>query len=97
MIEPKPRSESTSTNSKKDEENKGITGKILTAKQSLKADKTSLILTEMNVTKKWTELKEAWTKEKENLNQNCSTCTSCFMLRSRGVLTLHYICANNKK
>jgi hypothetical protein len=30
----------------------------------MKADKTSLILTEMNVTKKWTELKEAWMREK---------------------------------
>jgi len=46
----------------------------------------------MNVTKKWTELKEAWMKEKENLNQNqgqnCSTCTLLLMLRFRGALTL---------
>jgi hypothetical protein len=61
MIESKPRSESV--NSRKAEE-RPITGKILTAKQSMKADKTSLILTEMNVTKKWTELKEAWMREK---------------------------------
>ena len=60
MIEPKPRAESA--NSRKGDENKGITGKILTAKQSLKADKNSMILTEMNVTKKWTDLKEAWTR-----------------------------------
>jgi hypothetical protein len=55
LLEPKPRSEST--NSRKGEESKGITGKILTAKQAIKADKASAILTEMNVTKKWTELK----------------------------------------
>ena len=58
MIELKQRSEST--NSRKADDGKGITGKILTAKQSIKSDKNSLILTEMNVTKKWTELKEAW-------------------------------------
>lgn len=55
MLESKQRSESA--NSRKGEDGKGITGKILTAKQSIKADKASLILTEMNVTKKWTELK----------------------------------------
>ena len=56
MIELKQRSEST--NSRKAEEGKGsISGKILTAKQAIKAEKNSHILTEMNVTKKWTELK----------------------------------------
>lgn len=62
MIESKQRPQSA--NSRKSDENKGISGKILTAKQSIKADKNSHILTEMNVTKKWTELKEAWMKEK---------------------------------
>ncbi len=56
MIETKQRSEST--NSRKGEDGKGdgkgITGKILMAKQSIKSDKNSMILTEMNVTKKWT-------------------------------------------
>ena len=61
MIELKQRSESA--NSRKAEDGKGsISGKILTAKQSIKAEKNSHILTEMNVTKKWTELKEAWIK-----------------------------------
>lgn len=56
MIDPKPRSDSV--NSRKGEESaKNITGKILVAKQIIRADKTSSILTEMNVTKKWTELK----------------------------------------
>lgn len=43
---------------------KGLTGKILVAKQVVKAEKASSILTEMNVTKKWNELREAWMKEK---------------------------------
>lgn len=47
MIEPKQRSEST--NSRKGEEGKadgkGITGKILMAKQSIKSEKNSMILT----------------------------------------------------
>ena len=89
MIESKPRSESTNSRKGEDSRN-GITGKILTAKQSMKAEKNSLILTEMNVTKKWTDLKEAWVKEKENLHQNATTCTSFVILRFRGALTLHF-------
>jgi hypothetical protein len=33
---------------------KSISGKIMNAKQVVKADKNSSILSEMNVTKKWT-------------------------------------------
>ena len=62
IIQAKQRSDSV--NSRKGEDNRAITGRILTAKQTLKADKAGLILTQMNVTKKWTQLKEAWMKEK---------------------------------
>lgn len=63
IIEQKPRSDSVK--SRKQEEEvppKSITGKILIAKQALRADKASSILTEMNVTKKWNELRESWMK-----------------------------------
>ena len=63
----------------------------------MKAEKNSLILTEMNVTKKWTDLKEAWVKEKENLHQNATTCTCFIILRFRGALTLHFTLERNKK
>lgn len=51
----------------------------------------------MNVTKKWTELKEAWTREKENLNQNSSTCTYYQILRFHGKLIHLCTSKNNKK
>ena len=65
-----------------------MTGKILVAKQTLRADKASTILTEMNVTKKWTELRESWMREKENLNTNQPpSCTYLLILRYLGMLT----------
>ena len=79
---------SDSLNIRKPEEvGKGIAGKILIAKQTMRADKATSILTEMNVTKKWTELREAWIKEKENVHQQ-PTCISHQILRFRGVLRL---------
>jgi hypothetical protein len=53
ILEPK-QQRSDSANSRKGDDSKAVTGRILTAKQSIKADKASAILTEMNVTKKWT-------------------------------------------
>lgn len=86
-IEQKPRSDSIKSRKQEEEAPaKGITGKILVAKQAIRADKASSILTEMNVTRKWNELRESWMKEKENLN-NQPTCTAFLILRSRGAQT----------
>lgn len=86
-IEQKPRSDSIKSRKQEEEAPaKSITGKILVAKQAIRADKASSILTEMNVTRKWNELRESWMKEKENLN-NQPTCTAFLILRSRGAQT----------
>lgn len=66
---------------------KTITGKILVAKQQIKSEKNTSILSEMNVTKKWTELREAWMKEKENLNGNASQ-TSISNQNTAGIIFL---------
>lgn len=57
-----PRSDSINSKKNEPEAPKSITGKILVAKQAIRADKASSILTQMNVTKKWNELRETWMK-----------------------------------